>query len=424
MHYDVIIVGAGMIGATLACALAQQNMHVLIIDSAKTPILNLNEQPGLRISAIQLASVNLLKQLKIWPLLCLKRMRPFTQMMIEETSDQSELAWLDRLIGTTNSVKLNCLNIDEPVLGYFIENDILQVSLHERLMELPTVHLITEVRIDQFLTESCHLKKEILLSNGNQYVAPLIIGADGMHSQVRDWAGIQAYRKTYGQSAFVSTVELSEDPGSVTWQTFMKKGPVALLPLPNCSDRYYASLVWYQSPSENQALMSLSESDLIQTITDYFPKRLPAIKSIRSKGTFPLAKQSVNAYIRQGVALIGDAAHTVHPLAGQGVNLGFQDVIALTEVIVEAWQKKQDYASVDILEKYQSQRRTDNQYMIWILDAFHYGFTSQKIPIKLLRRFMLLGGQQTKINQKITEYGSGKRFELFKNVYPISSIWN
>ncbi|MBE8232773.1 MAG: NAD(P)-binding protein, partial [Endozoicomonadaceae bacterium] len=384
LHYDVIIVGAGMVGATLACALAEQGMQVLILDSALSPQIDLTQKPGLRVSAIHIASVNFLKKLQVWPLLSAKRLRPFTHMEIWETNPSNHT--IDRLFKTDQSVVLDCQHIGEQALGYFIENDIFQAALHERLEALPTAQLLTGVSIDQFINPLDHAEKRILLTNKNEYVSPLIIGADGMLSQVRSWSGIQTNHTTYGQSAFVATVELPTDPGFLTWQAFTAQGPMAFLPLPVCANRYYASLVWYHTQIHHQALMALSDVELIRQISQHFPQQLPPILSLVSKNTFPLSKQIATSYVKPGVALIGDAAHTVHPLAGQGLNLGLQDAITLTDVIVTAWKKGEIYASLDVLKTYQQIRQADTRHMIWLLEACHYGFMSHNIVIKCLRK--------------------------------------
>lgn len=418
MHYDVIIVGAGMVGATLGCALGQQGMRILLLDHSAPERYDSAQAPDLRVSALNLASRNIMRRLGVWTSIEEKRVCPFLKMQVWEELPQG-LPLLDLLPFPSSSEKrinqttFDCAHIQQPALGYILENRVLQLSLHESLKTLNSVTLATGVTVKEFLSGPAASEKKLLLSNDKTCTTPLVVGADGARSNIRQWVGFGVDRKEYGQQALVATVELADGPLDSTWQAFVSTGPMALLPLPDCAGKHYASLVWYHQPDDVKRLMALSDPAFLSELIDCFPEELPDTTRLHQRGWFPLAKQHAQQYVCEGVALVGDAAHTVNPLAGQGVNLGLMDVAELADVVTDAWKQNKHYGAVDNLMIYQQHRKADNRNMAWILDAFYHGFSNDKLPLKLARNAGLaLMGKLGPVSKYIEEYGAGLRGRL------------
>ena len=416
--YDVVIVGAGMVGATLGCALGQQGMRILLLDHSEPMPYTPVQAPDLRVSALNLASANIMRRLNVWTSIKEKRLCPFLKMQVWEELPEG-LPLLDLLpfplepTSRINQTTFDCAHIQQPALGYIVENRVLQLSLHESLNSLDNVTLSIGTTVDEYLSKPQDSVKKLKLSTGDICETPLVVGADGAGSKVRQWAGFGVDRTEYGQQALVATVELNDGPLDVTWQAFVPTGPMALLPLPDCNEKHYASLVWYHQPGDVKRLMALSDPAFLSELVHCFPNDLPNIVRLHQRGWFPLAKQHAQQYICEGVALVGDAAHTVNPLAGQGVNLGLMDVAELSNTICEAWKKNKAYASADNLMNYQQHRKNENRNMSWILDAFYYGFNNEVLPVKLVRNTGLALMSKLGIATKHIElYGAGLKGRL------------
>jgi 2-octaprenyl-3-methyl-6-methoxy-1,4-benzoquinol hydroxylase len=189
----------------------------------------------------------------------------------------------------------------------------------------------------------------------------------------------------YQQHALVIYVETDYPQQDITWQRFVPSGPQAFLPLSG----HYGSLVWYNSPDEVARLKNLSYQQLMQELLATFPDCLGKLKQILGTASFPLKRQHAQSYVKQGVALVGDAAHTINPLAGQGVNIGLLDAAALAEVLIEASRQHEDIADVKILKHYEAMRRTENLKMMTTMDIFYQAFSNQILPLKILRNLGL-----------------------------------
>jgi len=415
--YDVIIVGAGMVGATLGCALGRQGMDVLLLDRTSPKPYVKTEAPDLRVSALNLASANIMHNLNVWQRIENKRFYPFTKMQVwEELKEGFPL--FDLLPSSMqndqrfNQTTFDCKDINQLALGYIVENRVLQLSLHEQLITMDNVTLTfnTTVETIQVLEQNI---KQVELSNGLICNTKLLIGADGAQSKVRQLSHIGINKKEYEQHALVATVELKSGPLDTTWQAFVPTGPMALLPLSDCNNNHYASLVFYHHNCKIKRLMSLSDPAFLSELIACFPDELPEIKRLHQKGSFPLIKQHAQQYVKQGIALVGDAAHTVNPLAGQGVNMGLLDAAELSEVIIDALNDKKNYEDLDNLMIYQQNRRANNRNMAWILDAFYHGFSNESLPLKLARNAGLaLVNKLGPVAKYIEEYGAGLKGRL------------
>ncbi|WP_241574136.1 3-demethoxyubiquinol 3-hydroxylase [Rosenbergiella nectarea] len=373
-HFDVVINGGGMVGAALACGLRQQNFSVAVIDRHEPEPYSPTSQPDVRISAISRTSVALLEEIGAWSEIQARRCAPYRQL---ET-------WEWQSAKTEFSAAL--LNL--PELGFMVENQVLQRVLWERMQAL-AVTLFSPATLDTMTYLPEQEKWEVVLDQGTAITCSLLVGADGAHSQVRQGAGIGIQGWDYQQSCMLISVECDKEPGDTTWQQFTPNGPRAFLPLYG----HYASLVWYDSAARINQLKKLTPAQLDQEIVEHFPACVGKVKTLRS-GAFPLTRRHATAYVKPGIALVGDAAHTINPLAGQGVNLGYRDVDALIDVLVTARRATMPWWRLETLKRYQRKRHTDNLIMQTGMDVFYFAFSNQHAPLEIIRNVGLMAAQR------------------------------
>lgn len=367
-HYDVAIIGGGMVGATLGCCLGDSGLRVAVVEDAPPPPFAAEQPHDLRVSAISIASASIVKTVNAWKGVVSRRYCPFRRMRV----------WEDR-----GDVEFRSEDINEPLLGYIVENRILQLALLDRLVEFANVDFLCPAQtrsIDYGAQQS-----SIQLQDGRVLTARLLVAADGGYSKVRQAAGMGVSAWDYEQHALVLTVETTYGQQDITWQRFVPTGPLAFLPLTGP----HASLVWYHTPDEVRRLKTLSDEDLLQELLSAFPTALGEVKRIISRGSFPLKRQHALSYTKEGVALIGDAAHMIHPLAGQGVNIGLLDAAALAQVLVTAHRRGEDLGSAKVLREYERMRRYNNLIMMTTMDLFYRVFGNIHLPVKLLRNLGL-----------------------------------
>ena len=372
-HAGVAVVGGGMVGGALALGLAQHGFDVTVIEQALPPAFDVTQQPDVRISAISASSVELLRGLGVWDAVLAMRAHPYRRLETWEWENA-------HVVFDATELKL-------PLLGYMVENTVLQQALWQALEAHPKVTLRVPASVkslhrhnDQHLLE---------LDNGEQLAVKLLVGADGANSQVRELAGIGIHAWQYEQACMLITVACENDPGDSTWQHFTPKGPHAFLPLFD----HWASLVWYDTPARIRQLQGLSMEQLQHEIAHHFPARLGSVMPVAA-GAFPLTRRHALHYAREGLALVGDAAHTIHPLAGQGVNLGYRDVEALLEIVSGARSHGEAWASHHVLKRYQTRRMADNFIMQSGMDLFYAGFSNDLGPVRILRNIGLMAAQR------------------------------
>lgn len=370
---DVAIVGGGMVGAALASGLAQHGFQVAVLEQETPAEFVAGSDPDVRISAIGAASAALLKQLDVWPTVLAMRTVPYRKLETWE--------W------QTAAVHFDAESLGLPELGFMVENSVLQQALWQRLQQQP-VQLLCPARLRDLQSENGGW--QLTLDNGEQLHARLVVGADGANSQVRQLAGIGIHGWNYSQSCMLISVRCEHDAGDTTWQQFTPDGPRAFLPL---FDRW-ASLVWYDSPARIRQLQAMSMPQLQKEIQAHFPPRVGRVTPVAA-GSFPLVRRHATRYVLPGLALVGDAAHTINPLAGQGVNLGYRDVDALIEVLSESRLRAEDWASAAVLQRYQRKRLKDNLLMQSGMDLFYFAFSNQSAPLKVLRNLGLIVAQHS-----------------------------
>ena len=384
---EAAVVGGGMVGAAAALGLAQNGFRVAVIDHALPPAFDAASAPDVRISSVSAASVDLLKGLGVWQAVRAMRCHPYRQLETWEWEGS-------RVVFNADELKL-------PELGFMVENNVLQRALWEALESHSGVTLYCPAQLSQMQRQG--ERYALTLTDGPVLDAQLVIGADGANSQVRKWAGIGLHAWHYDQSCMLISVKCDEKPGVSTWQHFTPNGPHAFLPLFD----NWASLVWYDRPGRIRQLQTMNMTQLQREIEKNFPARLGQVTPFAS-GAFPLTRRHALHYVKPGLALIGDAAHTIHPLAGQGVNLGYRDVEALLEVLINARSAGEIWTSEAVLKRYQRRRQIDNFIMQSGMDLFYAGFSNDLPPVRMLRNLGLMAAQRAGVlKRRALKYALG-----------------
>ncbi|GAB6141481.1 FAD-dependent monooxygenase [Methylosoma difficile] len=367
--FDVVIVGGGMVGAALACALGDSTLKVAVLEHMPPEAYAADQPHDLRVSALSIASKTLLEGVGAWQGIVDRRLCPFRRMRVWETAGDTEFCSDD---------------IDFPELGYIVENRLIQLALLDRFAAFDNIEFICPTQINK-INYYPGTDSELVLADGRTLVAKLLVAADGGQSKVRQAVGLGVTSWDYQQHALVIYVETAYGQQDITWQRFVPSGPQAFLPLPG----HYGSIVWYHSPDEVNRLKSLPFEQLKEEMLAAFPDCLGEIRQILAVTSFPLRRQHAQHYAKQGVVLVGDAAHTINPLAGQGVNIGLLDAAALAEVLVEAADKNLNIADLSVLKKYEAMRRHENLKMMTVMDVFYQVFSNEVAPLKFLRNLGL-----------------------------------
>jgi 2-octaprenyl-3-methyl-6-methoxy-1,4-benzoquinol hydroxylase len=415
--FDVVIVGAGMVGATIACGLARSNLKVAVIDPQLPQAFEADAPPHIRVSAISFASEQVLRHVGAWGLIAQKRICPYRRLAVNELPAKQGLSAKLPDISNWARTEFDAQDIGQTHLGHIIENDIVHLALHEQMHKLPALTVFCPDEIVDMQLEA--QTKQLVLAKHGKLSARLVIGAEGANSLVRVKAGIGQSREQYTQQAFVCTVSYQGEQQDITWQSFTPHGPIAFLPLPDVDGTHYASLVWYDSSESIARLNALADADLRDYFQRHYPAELPSLVSIVERASFPLFRSHAFDYIKQGVALAGDAAHTINPLAGQGVNLGLMDAAVLIEVLIQANMSNEDIASEAVLKRYQQARKKENQLMMATMDAFYYGFSNNILPLRIIRNIGLgLANRAGIAKHKVMRYAIGAAGELPKLARP------
>ncbi|MFK5915450.1 MAG: UbiH/UbiF/VisC/COQ6 family ubiquinone biosynthesis hydroxylase [Woeseiaceae bacterium] len=384
-NYDIIIVGAGMVGATLACGLAEEaeQLKIAVIDANEPKFDWDNNSYDMRVSAITRASQNLLNNVGAWQHIIEQRLSPYQDMFVWDSANSSSSF-------SKGELHFDSADMGETDLGHIIENRVIVKALHQRIKELQNIELLCPAVLTEliFNTEN----NTVTLDNENELTAKLIIAADGTRSWVRQKAGIAVKGWDFDQSALVTTVKTEKYHQDTAWQHFLTSGPLAFLPLTDG----YSSIVWSTSPEQAKRLTEISKEAFAIELENAFESKLGKVISVADRAVFPLRLFETLNYVKPRLALVGDAAHTIHPLAGQGVNLGLADVASLIEVIVDALNNKKDIGNLKVLRRYERWRRAENRSMLVAMDGLKRLFGSELNAVKDLR------GLGVDITNKIT----------------------
>lgn len=371
LHTEVLIAGAGIAGATLANILGRNGISSIIVDAANSGKPALHPASDPRALSITLASASLLAYINIWQKLPPARIGFFRKMQVWDEHSHGDIYF-------------DSADICEPVLGYIVEQSLLERSLNEAISFLPDSKVITETCITSITTDKDKVAVE--LSNGEHIHAKLLVAADGRNSTVRRLAGLGYDSHDYHQLAVACTVTTSLPHEHTARQRFLGSGPLAFLPL---ADENSCGIVWSTSPAQAQSLLTMPEPEFCHQLQLSIQHRLGEITASGPRTVFKLVRAQAPQYTADRLALVGDAAHCVHPLAGQGANMGLLDVAALAELIVAAKKTNRSIASRNLLRRYERWRKGENQRMLVVLDGLKYLFGHDNNVIRNVRGFGL-----------------------------------
>ncbi len=370
-HHDLIIIGGNHVGATLACALGEAGMRVAVVE-ARAPVMQwAADTVDLRVFAVTRASQQIFTRLGAWERMVARGVSPFRHMEVWDA-------------GGSGSIHFDCADLGEPTLGHIVESRVIQAALVARLQQHATVDWLCPSEWTALQSDDPD-RVHLTLADGRTLAAPLLVGADGAESLVRQQAGIELSVQDYQQRALVAVVETEQHHQETAWQRFLPTGPLAFLPLRDGR----SSIVWSTSPEKAEALLGLDEAAFNTALAEALGHRLGAITSSGERVAFPLVRRHAKRYFQGRVALVGDAAHTIHPLAGQGVNLGLLDAATLAEVLLAARKADRDLGAERVLRQYERWRKGDNLATMTAMDGFKQLFGSSLAPVRGVRNLGL-----------------------------------
>jgi 2-polyprenylphenol 6-hydroxylase len=367
-QFDVAIVGGGLVGLATACALSQYNLTVAIVDAKIDEYQKFAfDKIGIRASAINGASQQYFSQIGIWDDLCAsERLHAFSEIDVWEKDGLAHLS-------------AHAKDYGYPNLGYIIENNLISHYLYQHSQANPNIDIFNLVAIDNNYNEDYAF---LTLADNTTLQAKLIIGADGAHSWLRRHEKISVFERNYLHHAVITTVETQYPHQSCARQIFYPNGIVAFLPLWQANKR---CLVWSTKPDQATILTSLTESEFCQELFKLTGDKVGQCQLVNSRMVFPLKARFAKQFIKHRLALIGDAAHTIHPLAGQGVNLGFQDSALLVSTIKKLIDEQKDIGLVENLKSFQFTRRKDALVMLTAMRTIQDMFNGNNVVKKLVR---------------------------------------
>jgi ubiquinone biosynthesis UbiH/UbiF/VisC/COQ6 family hydroxylase len=368
---DVIIIGSGMVGAATACMLARAGFAVQVIERQQPRTWSIEEPVGLRVSALSPGSQHVLTAAGVWPRIANQRACAYRRMRVED-GDERVL------------VDFNAAEFALERLGTIVENELVQFSLWQQMQNLAGVELVCPARIKAIHTD--RQASSVELEDGRYFSAPLLIGADGAGSEVRRAMGVDQQVWTYSQQGLVCVVQGSVANPGLAWQRFMPGGPLAFLPLEDGS----SSIVWSRPDAEARTLLAMDDAGFLSELqnathgADSSASLFGQLQSCGPRAAFPLSMALSDHYAAHSAVLVGDAAHVVHPLAGQGVNLGFLDAAALVETLLGNRRQGKPLNDERSLQAYSRARRSETELMAKGIHSIRSLFSLQ--PLAPLRR--------------------------------------
>jgi 2-octaprenyl-6-methoxyphenol hydroxylase len=382
---EILIVGGGLVGMAMAAALGGAGIPVTLVESEKLPDLTTETFDG-RSSAIAYGSQQVLSGIGAWDYMAAAA-EPIRDIRVSDGGWQYREAspfFVHYHFADLNPDSVPGAHGAQPPFGWIIENRAVRVGLLKRLAEIAAVTHLPGTRVREIAFEGSF--NVVTLEDGTLIRARLVIGADGRTSAVRRMAGIATQELGYKHSAIVCTVTHERPHDGVAHEHFLPVGPFAMLPMTDDAEgRHRSSIVWTEDPRIIPMLLGLSDDELGGEIERRFGPTLGRIRPVGPRFNYPLKMILASTYIREGLALAGDAAHGMHPIAGQGFNMGVRDVAVLSEVLVDAWRGGADLGSLNVLEHYARWRRFDNLMMLVVTDGLTRLFSNDIGPIRLAR---------------------------------------
>ncbi|NND66812.1 MAG: UbiH/UbiF/VisC/COQ6 family ubiquinone biosynthesis hydroxylase [Halioglobus sp.] len=397
--FDVVIVGAGIAGTALAARLAGTGLSLALVEAQPLDVPELPQALDIasfdpRVSALTPRSQVLLEDIGAWDAIADYRLCTYRHMTVWDADG-------------TGVIEFDQQEIDAQCLGHIVENRAIVAAL---LQVVASSNDITQFGATAVAacerTDSGALT--VALADGRELRAGLVVAADGAQSRLRSMMNFTTREWDYGHRAIVATVQLGESHRDTAWQRFMPTGPLALLPLPGTSDQHYCSIVWSAEEALANEIMDLDDVAFCTRLGRASEHCLGEVLASSARSAFPLRQRHAVDYVQPGVALVADAAHTIHPLAGQGINLGLADVAALAEEIFEGVARGAAPGDLAVLKRYQRQRKGENLLMMAAMDGFKRLFEQDALPLRWLRNTGLKGvNQLVPVKQQLMRHALG-----------------
>lgn len=393
-HVDVIVVGGGLVGATLAAMLCQStNLRIALIDAK--PLMTSSSATSHRVSAVALSSIAMFKHIGAFTAMQASGVSPYTAMHVWDGGSAGELHF-------------HAGDVAASTLGYIIFNDVMLRAVQATFAAYDNLTVYQPATPDMFKRTENGVA--LTLSTGEIVHASLAVAADGAASWLREQAGITVTPRNDNESAIVATVTTEKPHHQAAQQIFLKTGPLAFLPL---QASHTSSIVWSMPTSQVAEKMAMSDETFAAALATAFEHRLGAVTAVHHRHTHTLLPQQASHYVKKGVALVGDAAHTMHPLAGQGVNLGLLDAASLVDVLSAAVAANQSLGDLAVLRRYERWRVAENQPMLLGVDGIKRIFLNQHPLFGILRGqgLSLVDGIGV-IKKSLARYAMGQRSGL------------
>lgn len=369
-HYDVSIIGGGLVGGVLAIALAKQGLTSIVIDK-EPPTTLINPELDGRTTAVCYSSQQLFTALGLWDAIA-----PSAEPIYDIKVFEGNSPW---------SIHFDHQEIGKEPMGYITENPVLRQAIYDKAQSYHD--LITWAAPCEVITKKVTARGVILyLSNGEEVFSPLYVGAEGRHSKSREAADINVKEFDYQQKGLVFSVYHDRPHQNIAWEVFYPSGPMAFLPIKDCPEtgRHRSGVVWTLPTAEADDIFAASNEVIAAKLTELF-SHLGVIELIGNKWCYPLTAQMVDSYIDKRMVIIGDAAHVCHPVAGQGVNLGWRDAAVLSHTLAQAKSLGSDLGSLSLLQEYQRQRRLDTWSLFAMTHSMVKLFSNNSSILHFLR---------------------------------------
>ncbi|MDG1166147.1 MAG: UbiH/UbiF/VisC/COQ6 family ubiquinone biosynthesis hydroxylase [Porticoccaceae bacterium] len=375
-QYDVIVVGAGMIGAAMACLLAKQSrdyqsgpLKIALVEARPAPEFN-TERFDPRVAALTEKSRQLMERCGVWDATAAKRVNPYLAMEVWDAEG-------------TGRIQFDCHDIHQPCLGHIVENSALVEALLTEIAEAGSVDMFCPSLIADYGNTDQGISIE--LQDGTHLSGDLLVAADGANSAIRKHFIFETVEWDYGHQAIVTTIRTEQPNQQTAWQRFMPTGPLALLPLNNQGDQHHCSIVWSQKTELAEGLVALDDQQFCAELSRASEHCLGQVVEVEQRFSIPLRQRHAKDYVIPRVVLVGDAAHSIHPLAGQGANLGFSDIDVLAEEIARAVERDIDLGDLSVLKRYQRRRKPENLATMAAMEGFKRLFAADPPAVRLLR---------------------------------------
>jgi 2-octaprenylphenol hydroxylase len=398
-QFDIVIIGAGIAGSALAAALSGKGLNIALVEAQPLSQPELPEDCGLhnfdpRVSALTPRSRRLFETLGVWEGIAGNRHCQYRHMTVWDADG-------------TGEIEFDCAEVAAPALGFIVENRAVVSALLGKVLKAGDITCLSPARV-QSARQLDSGVMEVELDEGGSLQADLLVAADGALSKVREMMDFPTREWDYGHRAIVATVQIEKPHDATAWQRFLPSGPLAFLPLPGDEKNHYCSIVWSLKDELVDELMAADDESFCVQLEQAFECRLGRVLGVSRRFAFPLRQRHAVDYVKPGVALIADAAHTIHPLAGQGINLGLQDVGALAEEILAARERGANPGEMEVLRRYQRRRKGENLLMMAAMDGFKRLFEQPALPVRWLRNVGMRGvGRLVPLKQQLMRHAMG-----------------